>query len=65
MKAMSYHWDKMIAIDKEKDQKGKENALRAFLREKEQFCTLMDAIHVVSKDAGREFRMEGWGRDDS
>ena len=64
-KSMAYHWSAMTAIDKATDPKGKEFALRSFLRKKEQFATLMECIHIVSSGAGREFRMEGWGRDDS
>ena len=64
-RSMTYHWNSMTAIDEATDPKGKEQALRAFLRKKEQFATIMDAIHIVSRGAGSEFRMEGWNRDDS
>ena len=35
-----------------------------FVRFKHEFSTIIDCIAIVSRDAGDEFRAEGYGRDD-
>ena len=35
-----------------------------FLQLKHEFSTILDCIAIVSRDAGNEFRAEGYGRDD-
>ena len=64
-KSMNYLWDIFESIKKSEDPEGKEFALRCFLRKKERFSTLMECIHIASRDAGQEYRRDGWGRDDS
>jgi len=61
---MSFYHEEMRDAKHKQDAKKTEVAEKQFMRFKHEFCTFMDCIAIVSRDAGNEFRREGWGRSD-
>lgn len=61
---MIFYFSLMGQAKRENNDENFQEAEKSFVLFKEQFCTIMDCIAVVSRNAGQDFRYHGFGRCD-